>query len=483
MKNNLLIILSLLPFLFISCNDDDNVDVGTPLSIEASGSSIVLDQANKYDAAVTFTWNKGLNRGAGTSVTYCFKLDIAGNNFETSIPLEELGPDVFSKTLSVKELNDLILYYWGKTPGSPVKLEAKVIARVEADKFIKPEVATTTITVEPYNLSSSPLYIVGDATPGGWNAATAIKMTEVDIATIYRIKGEFTVGEYKFIEDRNSLTPSYMQGNTETSLIYQSDEMAEVNNFKIEKAGKYEITVNLRTMEHRKVFYPEYEHIYMVGDATPNEWDINNAFELTWVENTSEFVYEGVLNTGRMRFPLDERSWSTPFLKPMVEFQNDLSDTRMQVVFDGGVDYNWQIDETAFYRITLNLEEMTIKIEKFGDLVYPQYQRVFMVGDATPNGWEINDAYELKWLINTSKFVYEGQLNAGEMKFPLEARDWGSSFLMPPVLLQEDLTDTRMQVELPGSGVDNKWKITNQTAGIYKITVDVENMTIQFEKK
>lgn len=477
------VLLFIMMHVITSCNNDDNNLIeGESLVISASENSIILDQADRNETAITFTWNKGLNRGEGTSITYCFEMDIANNDFQTAIPLEELGPDVFEKSFTVRELNNLILNYWKKESNQPIKLEAKIIARVEADKFIKPEVSKVTITVQPYSVSSMPIYIIGDATPANWNIAGAIKMTEIDPGVKYSYKALFTKGEYRFIEGRENNVPTYEQGSNETNLVFVEKEKDSYNNFKIEKPGKYEITIDIVKGTQEAIYYPEYEHIFMVGDATPNGWDINSAFEFTWTKGTDIFVYEGLLNTGEMKFPLDARSWGTNFLMPMISTESDLSKTEMQIVAPGGVDNKWEITEAAFYRITLDLEKKTIIFEKYGELIYPKYRRVFMVGDATPNGWDITNAYEFKWQINTSLFVFEGYLNAGEMKFPLEERDWGSSFLMPMEERQEDLSNTNMQVVAPG-GVDHKWIITNTNSGNYKLTLDVENMTIRFEKK
>ncbi|MDC2624422.1 SusF/SusE family outer membrane protein [Bacteroides ovatus] len=482
-------ILKLLMLLFItmcsitSCDDDDNhLPTGDALTISVPESSIVLTQDKRNETAVVFTWNKGLDRGEGTSITYCFEMDLANNNFETAIPLEELGPDVFEKSFTVRELNELVLNYWKQEAYGPVKLEAKVIARVEADKFIKPEVSKITINVTPYYIYTMPIYIFGDATSAGWDVAQAIQMTEIDPGIKYSYKGTFTAGEYRFIEGQDSEIPTYERGNTENNIIFVEKEQSSYNNFKIEKDGKHEVTINIVEGTHEVLYYPEYERVFMVGDATPNGWPIEKAYELIWTKGTDEFVYEGLLNTGRLKFPLDVREWSTPFLMPMTQVETDLSKTEVQVVPTGGVDNQWEITEAAFYRITLNLSTMTIHFKKYGELVYPKYRRIFMVGDATPNGWKINDAYEFKWQINTSLFVFEGYLNKGEMKFPLEERDWGSAFLMPEVKEQKDLSATEMQEVAPG-GVDNKWIITDETKGNYKLTLDVENMTIKFEKK
>lgn len=362
-----LFILSLIVLIFASCDKDDRspADIGDALIITTSTNSIVLQQSNKNEKAVTFSWNEGIYRGDGTSITYSFKLDIANNDFVTSIPLEEMSEGIFSKSYTVEELNNLISEYWNITPGETVELEAKIIARVEAGHFIKPEVATTSVTVKTYALTSSPLYILGTATNAGWDTSAAIKMDEIVLSRKYSWKSWMNAGEYKFIEKQGQSLPSYNQGKDEFSLIYCTEESIPDNCFKIEKAGIYEITVNLRTLEHSCIYHTPYEHIYMVGDATPNGWNIDQAYEMTWIKNTSLFIYEGPLASGEMKLPVNNRSWNASFFMPM-EHHPSLDDSRAQLVSPGGVDNKWFLssNETGDYKVTLDVEKLTITFER-----------------------------------------------------------------------------------------------------------------------
>ena len=101
---------------FAGCDEDKSPYAptgGEALRIDASVEEIVLDPANNAQTAVTFTWNRGYTYGSAVSVEYCFKMDIADNNFATATDLEVLGPDVFERSFTVEELNDLCLERWG----------------------------------------------------------------------------------------------------------------------------------------------------------------------------------------------------------------------------------------------------------------------------------------------------------------------------------------------------------------------------------
>ena len=64
--------------------------------------------------------------------------------------------------------------------------------------------------------------------------------------------------------------------------------------------------------------YPEnkYEKVWAIGDATPAGWTIMNAVGLTKINNI-QFVYEGDLYGGHLKFPLELREdWNIPYLMP-----------------------------------------------------------------------------------------------------------------------------------------------------------------------
>ena len=52
------------------------------------------------------------------------------------------------------------------------------------------------------------------------------------------------------------------------------------------------------------------DHLYMVGDATPAGWSIDNPYEMTRdTENKYLFTYHGKLKTGEIKLPLSKGDW------------------------------------------------------------------------------------------------------------------------------------------------------------------------------
>ena len=57
------------------------------------------------------------------------------------------------------------------------------------------------------------------------------------------------------------------------------------------------------------------DHLYMVGDATPAGWSIDNPTELTKDANDKfVFTYHGKLTTGFLKFPLSKGDWGATFI-------------------------------------------------------------------------------------------------------------------------------------------------------------------------
>ena len=83
--------------------------------------------------------------------------------------------------------------------------------------------------------------------------------------------------------------------------------------------------------------------------------------------------------------------------------------------------------------LTLNIETMTL------EALYPttEYEDIWMIGAATPAGWNIMNSVKLeKEPDNQVAFFYDGWLNTGEMKFPLEPVSYTHLLPLWSLLLQ-----------------------------------------------
>ena len=224
--------------------------------------------------------------------------------------------------------------------------------------------------------------------------------------------------------------------------------------------------------------------MYFLGDAAPCGWNNGAPTEFTKSEEDPFiFVYEGPLNKGEIKAMLAKGSWDVPFIRPGSEGLEVGQEGIQNQVFQmwaGDPDWKWKFTVAGMYRMEFNLKAWTYSITYLGELPKDpiKVETLFMVGEAAPNGWDLNNATELT---KESEYVfsYTGALKVGEVKF-CEIKDWGAKFVRPEVA-NEAITKTGVANNkiVYTAGPDDKWKV--QDAGQYKITLDLQKYTIKAE--
>lgn len=219
---------------------------------------------------------------------------------------------------------------------------------------------------------------------------------------------------------------------------------------------------------------PAYSKLWVVGDATPNGWNIDNPNEMKVdPTNAFQFKYNEVLNPGEFKIPVSTGNWGTDYFMPPSN-NPALNSTNVQLVPGGQPDNKWRIPASGAYKILLNISANPfINITPF-----TPYPNLWIVGDATPAGWNIDNPTPMSATIgNPFEFTFTGNLNAGEFKIPTTTGNWGTDYFMPPVN-GAGASETNA-IFIPAGNPDNKWKITE--AGNYKVTVNqlYETITIQ----
>ena len=456
-----------------SCSDDyDNVEVtsGEPVALTVSANEVNLTQKQADAEAVSFLWTTGTNMGTGSSISYTLELDLAGNDFASAMSYN-MGKAVYQKTFTNKELNTLLMEHFGVAGNTQADLEVRITANVAAEN-VESQMAISQFSAKTYEPVSETLYLIGDAAPNGWSAdaATALTQSPSD-PTNFTYQGPLSAGELKFITDLGQFLPSYNKGADANTLVYRTEDAQPDDKFLIQENGIYAIELNLLDLNItiEKQAGPAYDVLYMVGDATPNGWDIANAVEMTQnPDNLFQFTWEGVLTPGDFKIPVNRNTdWGQDMFMPNPD------DPSTGYLHNGGDpdDNKWTIDQENYYYVTLDLSKMTISIEPF---------ELYMVGSATPIGWDIGNAIQLtqdpdNWYI----FTYNGEMTAGEFKFPVNRNsDWGQDMYM-----RDPADATKMYRHVGGEPDDSKWTIADGEAGNYILTLNVQDLTIDIQKQ
>lgn len=456
--------------------------VNGPLEISATDSSLVLNQVNQNATAVTFNWTTGSNNGTNSAIDYTFQLDKKGNNFANPVSLE-MGRQAYTVSYSTGQLNDSVLNHWKIAPGTAVDLEARIMANV-AGTSLAPQISNVKgLTVTPYKPVSSTLYIIGGATTTGWdNSKSTPLTTDPKTPGGFIYQGTLLPGTFKFITNLGSFLPSYNMGADSSKLFYRTSDSQPDDQFTINEASVYKISVDLLnlTIKIEKLASSPYSKLWIIGDAVPKGWNISTPDSMISNPNNGFlFKYNQVLKAGEFKIPTAATGdFSVPFYMPLSNHP-DLSQTGVQLVQSGGVDYKWNITNPGPYKITLNLLDMSIHIVPF-----QPYTKLWIVGDATPNGWNIDNPTVMTATSDPNVFTYTGHLNAGEFKIPVATGDWGTDFFRP-YKNHPDISETGAQFVKHGTAPDDtddyKWLIT--TAGNYTITLNQLYETISIVKQ
>ncbi|MFT4070829.1 MAG: SusF/SusE family outer membrane protein [Dysgonamonadaceae bacterium] len=468
------IIMMVLPFVLSSCSQDlmEGNKGETALALSANSTDVSLDVLNPSENAVTFNWTSGTNGGTNAGITYKFELAIAGTNFSEPLVIE-LGKGSASLVYTNEQLNSLLIDSLKISPETEANLEARVIASVLPSQGQQTS-NVVSLKAKTYTPLASALYLIGSAAPNGWSADNATKMNSV-AGTVggFVWQGKLNAGELKFITTLGHFTPSYNKGADATTLyLRQSDQDAYDEKFVIPTTGTYKVTMNILslTISIEALEAPLYSDLWFTGGF--------NGWSFTAMRNDLldpfVFHYNAVLNSINSS---DEFKIATQarfdndviFLRPAVNQQGVGTDLAVSQWAENTNpnDYKWKISNGT-YKIKLDTREMKIDIVPF-----TPYAMIYLVGDATPSGWNIGGATPMTAVAgNPYKFTWTGTLNAGELKFTCDKQsDWnGAWFLASSGDIAPSGSEEQMVFSAQGANPDNKWKIS--AAGTYTIELD-----------
>jgi hypothetical protein len=279
-----------------SCKKDEVravLNPGTPPVLTASVSTLVLDSTNAASKdAITFSW-PAADYGAKVAVTYTLQVDSAGKNFSSAQNVE-IGT-ALSKTFTVAAFNTLVQDTARLTPGKAGQIEVRIKAAVNQNNgsaSTAPVVYSNVVnvTVTPYSTKPQPkfpvpdsLYIIGDATAGGWNnpvPSPAQKFTRIDDNTFGIIIALTAGKQYVFLPKNGDWSHKYnVASAADPSLKAGGSFAPDAGNDNIpgpDVTGLYKIIVDF--IKGTYTVTPVAagtvpDNLFIVGDATAGGWN------------------------------------------------------------------------------------------------------------------------------------------------------------------------------------------------------------------
>lgn len=533
--------LLLLPLLAMACDKDDNGggDVRDSLRLTASADEITLNEDTPNDVALTFDWTAATEVGSDYYLSYIFKMDMQDNFFQNPVrEYEDEGPG--TKTYTHRALQNLLINKWGCTPGTTVLMEARIIGTLEGPRFVKPEVSTISFKIKTY----APRPFLADVLYLGGTAAVGLEAVKInpmlsDPKQFVWI-GELQAGTLNFPIEwsdevrENAIAPLVAEQDIVAGpMDAQIKSVAYAGVWNIPQAGRYRVAVNLTTQTVTIGLasnHIEADRILMAGGAVTSE-----GAQLTrTLESDKIFAFHGPLKAGTINFPIEFNGVADQAITPKTEGEQPISDGQPVDLEprENSIANCWTIPSAGVYRIVVNIgtNKVTIyspstdpqpyKLPTFTysgqnpDFTQPYApDRLWMYGGF--NGWNVGtvdvdpkkdpgfsfDYVLLPSLANPNLFVYSGaalprKTDADKYKlsvtgammffgYPLNnAYGFGST---APAKRNEynGYENAALGVSktlVPGQA-DNRYAYFNIPEGTNYIAVDVQNLTVVFEKR
>lgn len=169
--------------LLAGCEKEETkiyLENGTAPVLSASTTTVRLTPATENEVAITFSWtNPNYKFTTGISsqdVTYTLELDTLGANFTSKNKYTTTISKDLSKTYTETELNNIMGNTMQVKTGRQYTFEARVSSSLGSADAAKLTSTVFKFTATPFTPppkvelpTTGKLYLVGDASPGGWS--------------------------------------------------------------------------------------------------------------------------------------------------------------------------------------------------------------------------------------------------------------------------------------------------------------------------
>ncbi|MBS1622145.1 MAG: SusE domain-containing protein [Bacteroidetes bacterium] len=353
-----------------------------PAKLTTEKTSVTGSASTSANHSNTFSWSAAFPGYSG-NITYSIQYDSASKNFVSPMELAA-GVSVYNLSLTEDDMNTTAL-----TSGIPIGSSGTVEYRVKAttaggaisySNVVK--VSVTTFSPVPPNL-----YIVGDATPGGWAnpvPTPSQQFKKVD-AYSYSITIGLTAGKsYVFLPVNGDWTHKY-GGSTDGTqpgggTLLKDGAVPGSNTPAPAVTGVYKIVVNFQTNTYTVTQQTLPANLYIVGDATPGGWSNPVPTPSQQFKKIDNFTFAISVNlTGGKQYlflPLNG-DWGHKY-----GGATDGTSGAGVLLADGDVPgSNTPAPATSgMYIIVVNFATNSYTVS-------PMPTNLYIVGDATPGGW------------------------------------------------------------------------------------------------
>jgi hypothetical protein len=278
--------------IFSACNKNDNLNGVSDLPVYQAGSSPILSSsvttiapivADSNKVAVTFSWSDPRYATDASTNKYIIQIDSSGRNFSKAVSTTFIG--TLSGSFLNKDINTMILSF-----GFAFNVAYNVDVRVISSYGNNNEQYTSntlTLKMTPYVIppkialpASGNLFLVGDATQGGWNNPVPVPSQQFGQTDATTFVGVFNLSgghQYLVLPVNGDWSHKFAISDGSVPSTGGSFGYDLSTNFNgPATSGWYKITLDFQHGVFTVVPYlgPSLpNNLYMVGDATPGGWN------------------------------------------------------------------------------------------------------------------------------------------------------------------------------------------------------------------
>ncbi len=218
------------------------------------------------------------------------------------------------------------------------------------------------------------------------------------------------------------------------------------------------------------------DKLHIVGDALFCGWHGGEA-PLMYVKGNDVFTFTGYFEADKEFKFMQDKDWNGQYYNGSGATAYLDLDEGGKLTTDGDVDAKFMMQTSGYYKITCDLQKMTIKAEtkNSNDELPIRYQALFMVGSATLTGWDLSKSLRVE---NQGERLYSGDiyLNAGGT-FKLSVAP-NKGFNHDYFFFKDENDNEKISQDATD---DRQWTVSE--SGLYAITVNLADNSISYTKK
>jgi len=298
--------------------------------LSSSAATLAPLPADSNKTVLTLNWTSPEYATDSATFRFIVQIDSAGRNFSKATSKELIGTRTLS--LTAKELNTIMLNY-GFEFNKPYNMDMRVISSYNNNnerRFSN----TVKLNATPYKIppkvtlpTTGKLYLVGDATQGGWSNPVPVptqELSKIDETTYGGIFNMVGGKQYLVLPLNGNWDNKYaVASNSVPGLSAGGDFGFNLSdNFPAPAAsGWYKLVLDFQTGKFTVTPFTQQhglpDSLYIVGDATPGGW--NNPVPIPWQKftriNSTRFEIASIpLTSGKAYLLLPENgNWGKKF--------------------------------------------------------------------------------------------------------------------------------------------------------------------------